>query len=398
MKYWRGYLTAAIFAAVAWALTKLAEKFTVLVDMLYPYVTRFLQTMLADWSGSVNYLLWQVLALGLGLILVFSIVLMVILKWNPIQWLGWVLAFACGLYMIHTAAYGLNGYAGPLADDIRMEVNEYTVSELADATTYYRNQANKLANQVERDENGDVIFPTFQEMAEMAGEGFEYLTYERSFPVFAGSKLPVKELGWADMYTSMGITGFTFSLTGEAAVNPQIPAVSIPFTMCHEMAHRMCIATERDANLAAFLASRFHSDVNFQYSAYYMAYRYCYSALAKSGTSAANALTSQIRDGINDNLNHDLVAYDAFFNANKDEQATKVADTVNDTYIKAGGDEQGVASYGEVCDLLVNWYIQEIVLPTQIEEEVAFDPFDETQVDLTDLLPESQTTEPIEES
>lgn len=394
MKYWRGYITAGIFAAITWVLMQFGEKFTTLVDMIYPYVTRMLQSMLAQWSGSVDFLLWQLIAVVLGVLLLASIVLMVILRWNPIQWLGWVLAAACGLFLIHTCAYGLNNYAGSLADDIRLEVNEYTVTELAEATAYYRDKANDLALKMDRDENGDVIFPTFEEMADQAGEGFEYLTYERSYPVFAGSTEPVKELGWADMYTSMGITGFTMSLTGEAAVNPQIPAVSIPFTMCHEMAHRMCIAPERDANLAGFLACRFNSSVEFQYSAYYMAYRYCYNALAKVNTSSANALKNEIKEGVNEKLQHDLTSYDAFFSSKKDETATKVADTANDTYIKVSGDEKGVASYGEVCDLLVNWYIQEVVLPTKVDEEVKFDPFDETQVDLTGLVPATaETTE-----
>ena len=78
--------------------------------------------------------------------------------------------------------------------------------------------------------------------------------------IFAGSREPVKELGWADMYSSMGITGVTFGITGEACVNPQIPDITLPFTMCHEMAHRMSIASERDANFAGFLACSFNSN------------------------------------------------------------------------------------------------------------------------------------------
>ena len=69
------------------------------------------------------------------------------------------------------------------------------------------------------------------------------MTYVNHYPIFAGCQLPVKKLDWADMYTSMGITGYTFGITGEACVNPQIPDVLLPFTMCHEMAHRMCIAS-----------------------------------------------------------------------------------------------------------------------------------------------------------
>ena len=40
MKYWRGYLTAAILAAATWSLREFAAGHTALVDLIYPYVTR----------------------------------------------------------------------------------------------------------------------------------------------------------------------------------------------------------------------------------------------------------------------------------------------------------------------------------------------------------------------
>lgn len=385
MKYYRGYLVAGIFAALTWLLMQLGQRLSQLIDMVYPYVTRTLQTYLAEWSSGVDFLVWQVLAVVLIAVALTTVVLMVVLRWNFFQWLGWVLAAASIVFCLHTGIYGLNQYAGSIADDIRMEMTEYTVAELAEATEYYRDKASELARKIPRDENDEPKYPTFHNLAIQAGEGFEVMTYERSASVFAGSTLPVKELGWADMYTSMGITGFTFSITGEAAVNPQIPVISLPFTMCHEMAHRMSIATERDANFAAFLACRFNSSVEYQYSAYFMAYKYCCNALVAVGGTEARDMAARIRAEESELLRRDLVAYDQFFAAKRNDQATKVADTVNDTYIKTSGDEAGILSYGQVSDYLVNWYIQEIVAPTQVEEEQKFDPYDENQVDLSGL-------------
>jgi len=191
----------------------------------------------------------------------------------------------------------------------------------------------------------------------------------------------------------MGITGFTFGVTGEAAVNPQTPAVSLPFTMCHEMAHRMSIAVERDANLAAFLACDANPDVQFQYSAYFMAYKYCYNALASDSTSTAKAALKRVDNGVNDLLRADLESYSAFFEQKKDEQATQLANQVNDTYLKTSGDEEGVASYSEVCDLLVSWYIQTNEIELDVEEEIIFDPLDETQVDIFPTEPEATEAE-----
>lgn len=390
MKYWRGYLTAAICAAFAWALSQFAAGHTVLVDMVYPYVTRTLQSMLAQWSSSVDFCVWQVFAVALIVIALALIVLMIVFKWNPVQLVGWILAGASVVYLLHTLVFGLNYYAGPLADDVRLEVTEYTITELADATAYYRDLANELAGQVSRDSSGNVEFDSFEDLAQQAAQGFETLTYEDTYAVFAGSTLPVKKLGWSEMYTSMGITGMTVGLTGEAAVNPLIPDVSLPFTMCHEMAHRMSIATESDANFAAFLACSANESVEFRYSAYFMAYRYCYNALASVNTNSSAAAAARVSAEASELLKRDISAYNQFFAEKKSNTATKVADVANDTYLKASGDELGTASYGAVCDLLVSWHIQEVVGAQQElleqEQENKFDPYDETQVDLSGIV------------
>ena len=386
MKYWFRYLTAAIFGAITWVLMQFGEKFSTLVDMIYPYVIRTLQSMLAEWSSAVAFPLWQLLAVVLGVLILASLVLVIVLKKNPIQWFGWVLAVFAGLYMMLTAMWGLNYHAGDLADDMRLEVTGYTLDELTEATEYYRDKANSLAAKVSRDAAGNVDFADFETLAAKAGEGFKVLTYDYHYPIFAGSTLPVKQLGWADMYTSMGITGVTFGMTGEAAVNPQIPDVTLPFTMCHEMAHRMCIALERDANFAGFLACSVHSDVEFQYSAYFMAYRFCYNALSGVNSSAAAAAAARVKDGVSDLLAADLAYYSNFFSSHKDTAATNLADTANDTYLKVSGDTNGIASYGQVCDLLVNWHIQTVVLPSITVEESPFDPYDESKVDLSGIV------------
>lgn len=386
MKYLWGYFTAAIFGGITWVMMQFGKRFSTLIDMVYPYVIRNLQGFLADWSSQVDFCLWQLLAVVLGVLLLASIVLMIALKWNFFRWAGWVLAVVSGVYMLHTAAYGLNYFAGDLSDDIRLNVSGYTIDELAEATEYYRDKANALAEQVHRDSAGSVVFADFDTLAVQAKDGFEHLTYDRLFPIFAGSTVPVKKLGWADMYTSMGITGFTFGLTGEAAVNPQTPDTCLPFTMCHEMAHRMCIASERDANFAAFLACTANSNLEYQYSGYFMAFRYCYTSLASVNNQAAVEASVRVRSGVNDRLTVDMAAYDTFYRTHQTETATKIGDTINDSYLKTSGHTAGIASYGQVCDLLVNWHIQEVVLPSLAVEADPFDPLDKTQVDLSGIV------------
>ena len=170
-------------------------------------------------------------------------------------------------------------------------------------------------------------------------------------------------------------------ITGEAAVNPQTPAVALPFTICHEMSHRMCIATEHDANFAAFLACLANERLEFQYSAYYMAYRYCYSALLSAGTGEAAAAAARIDLEVGSYLRYDLKVYDRFFSNHRSELATGIADAANDAYLTVSGDSAGTESYGQVATDLINWYLDVMVMPyIDQREESGFDPLDKDYI------------------
>ena len=386
MKYWRGYLTAFIFAVITWALMQFGQNFTGLVDMVYPYVIRTMQNMLAQWSSSVDFVVWQTVVMVLVIIGLATAVLMILLKWNPIQWFGWVLAVASFLYMLYTLVFGLNYFAGPISDDIRLEIGSYTVDELTEAAEYYRDKANDLASQVNRDAEGNVDFSDFDTLAEQTGDGFHALTYEYSYPIFAGETLPVKKLDWANWFTKRGITGLTMGLTGEACVNPEIPDILLPFSMSHEMAHRMCIFPEEDATFAAFLAGHVNESVEYQYSAYFMAYRYCYMSLVNANTSQASAAAARVNSEVSDELYQDMTSYNKFF-SNVGGSGTAV---------NATPDENGFVSYGKVTDMLVSWHIQEIVLPSITVVETPFDPYDPGQVDLSGIVNAKDPTEATE--
>ena len=387
MKYWRGYLTALIFAAITWALMQFGQNFTGLVDMIYPYVIRTLQNMLAQWSSSVDFVVWQMLLMAMVVLGLATAVLMIVLKWNPIQWFGWILAAASGVYMLYILLFGLNYFAGPLADDIRLETGYYNLEELTEAAEYYRDKANALAELVNRDAEGNVDFADFDTLSTQTGNGFHTLTYDYSYSVFAGETLPVKALSWANWYTKRGITGITMGLTGEACVNPNIPEILLPFAMSHEMAHRMCIYTEEDANFAAFLAGHVNESLEYQYSAYFMAYRYCYMSLVNANTPEAAAAAARVNNSVGSKLYQDMYTYTNFFSKTRGSgtSATSTSRT-----------EDGFVSYGKVTDLLVSWHIQQIVLPSITVVEDPFDPFDLNQVDLGNSTTPTETTEGTE--
>ena len=367
MKYWRGYLVAVILAIFSWALTQFADAHTQLLDMVYPYMSRLIQSSLAQWSSGLDYCVWQALFLfGIGVILA-SVVLMVALRWNPVQWFGWVLAAVMFCNFAGTSLYGLNAHSGSIAEDVRISSEGYTEDSLEEAALYYLGNANRLSTQVARNQKGQVKAVDFETQAQQAADGFIRLVQVEHYPVFAGSTEPVKKLSWSSYYSGNGITGKTVGLTGEAAVNPQVPAAAMPFAMCKEMACRMSIVREGDARFAAFMACTANEDENFQYSGWLMAFRECYNALKKLDTPVGKAAARRVENQIGQQVERDLNTYNKFL----EDSAKKVNKTA--------------------VDLLVNWHIETVILPIQeaekAEQQVTlFDPMDETDPRLSGLL------------
>ena len=383
MKYWRGYLVAAILAAFTWGFREIAATHTKLVDMIYPYITRLVQNFMTGWSSGVDFCVWQAILLALVVAAFASIVLMIIFRWNPIQWFGWILAVASLILLLHTGIYGMNAYAGDLADDIRLMKADCSQEQMEQAAIYYRDMANELAEEVDRNSDGSAKALSLDRLNQDAVSGFHNLVYKKYYSVFAGTTLPVKALDMADFFTSKGHMGVTVPITGEAAVNLQAPGVMLPFAVSREMCYRMSIASEADKHFGAFLACQASDSEAFRYSGYVMAYYYCLEALADSRASTVAAQASS-------SVRKDVQAWEAFiapFDESKtmENQIAEVMKTQPETN-----------SPMEIARLLVRWHQQEIVIPSITEPEIEFDPMDETQVDLTGLPHGPKPTEPTE--
>ena len=361
MKYWRGFLTAGIIGACTLGLTEFAKAHPTLVDMIFPYISRMISGSMAEWSSGVSFCLWQVFLVLCVLAVCTLLVLAIVLRWNVLQVTGWITAAASVIMFLQFGVFGLNRYAGPLADDIQMTVTNYDIAELEESAKYFLEEAKKASNRLGE---GKPKSPGFDALAEQAYDGFHSLVYDRKYSVFASSDVPVKKLSWSGYYSGTGTTGVTVSLTGEAAVNPQIPDVLMPYAMCHEMAHRISIYAERDANFAAFLACTHNSDPYFVYSGYLNAYRYCLKALQSFNSDNAQAACQRLMAEELSHFGAEINAIDNFY---------KNAESAND--------------FRNNVQLLVSWYIQEVYLPSHVEDEdtPSFDPMDETQVDLSGL-------------
>lgn len=319
----------------------------------YPDFSRWVTAILAGATSIVPFALCEILLVALILWFFISLVRAIVKK-RMVRWLTGVLLIVCILLTAFVGIWGLNYYAPPMQERIGLSDRQFTVEELREATVYYRDRANALADSVMRDENGVMAEYDFSELARAAGEGFE--TLSRSFPCFDGSTVRVKKLLSSDLQGKLGTTGVFICLTGESCVSTTTHTASMPFTMCHEIGHRMAFAREDEANFAGFLACSVSERPEFRYSGYYAAFRYCYNALYAQDPNAA----AEVWSGVSAPVARDWADSAEHYKALQNEKAAELSDTVYDVYLKSFSVASGVQSYGEVTDLLLVWYFEQV--------------------------------------
>ena len=344
-------LLSAIFLVLTVLLVLAAKYAPALVFSFYPEFSRKLLSAISSVTRAIPLAVWELLA-GLAVLwLLYTFVRIFTQRRSFLCWLaGIVLSVCVGLFLF-VALWGLNHFGPTVGEQLGLSVREYTKQELTDATRYYAAQENALADDVSRDDQGLAQLSSFEELSKQAGAGYDKLA-ER-YALFTGSHDPVKKLATWRMFSQFGITGIFICFTGEACVNPDTYEVWLPFTMCHELAHRQTVAAEDGANFCAYLACMENESPEFRYSGAIAAYVYCHNALYKADKTAASEIWQSLKEGVRADIQAANTHY-AQYEGKVQDAATKV----NDTYLKAFSEEAGVQSYGEAADLLIAWYLE----------------------------------------
>ena len=124
---------------------------------------------------------------------------------------------------------------------------------------------------------------------------------------------------------------------------------------CHELAHRLAFPAEDDANFCAYLACMSNPSPEFRYSGAYSAFLYCYNALYDAAPSKAALVWDMASPQLRADCHAASVHYEPYEGAVQD-----AAQAVNDAYLKAFQEEEGVKSYGAVADYLIAWYLKTV--------------------------------------
>lgn len=254
------------------------------------------------------------------------------------------------LYFTFMLLWGINYQRLSFAQIANYDTSPASIDELINCCENLAERANELRKHVNEDSNGVMkLSNSINDTLKRAYMGYEVVA--NTYPELSHSYGRPKGVILSEGMSYLGIGGVYFPFTGEANINISLPSTSIPFTTCHEMAHQLGFAREDEANFIAYIACKNHLDLDFQYSG-------TLSALI----NASNALYRysqeeyfELRNSFSEGVIRDLMASNSYWN----KYETPVQDfssSVNNTYLKANMQEDGVRSYGRMVDLLIAQY------------------------------------------
>lgn len=264
-----------------------------------------------------------------------------------------ILQYASILYILFMTFWGFNYGRQSIAVNMGFDVREYSKEELIQLTEHLIEEANRLRQYQLENGEGVMMTPSdYRDIFARAHKGYDAIGTEvKALSGIYGKPKPVLA---SELMLYTGITGVYFPFTAEANVNVAIPDLLLPATTLHEMAHQRGIAPEDEANFVAYITALAHPDKDFNYSGTVLALIHSMNALY--GKDAEVAMT--LRQTYSDGLSRDMIHYSAFWRQ-YEGKTNEVADRVNDTYLKANRQEDGIQSYGRMVDLLLGHYLSQ---------------------------------------
>ncbi len=269
-----------------------------------------------------------------------------------LRFTAWCLSIALLTFMV---THGANYHRQPIAQSLNLPSRQYTAEDLYIITCDLADKAAAARQKLPEDQNGCVTFSIKQtKILKQADNAYDNISQKYTFLKTGVHRVKTIALSHYLSYTST--TGIYCPWTGEANVNTDVPQYSIPYTAAHEVAHTMGIAKEDECNFLAFLACHTSSLPDFEYSGYLSAYTYCINTLYDADKELFAKAAAHCSDGMIRDLKNEKAYWKNF-----QGKVMEASQNINDSFIKANGDHNGVLSYDLMVELLLRYYDIDVI-------------------------------------
>ena len=270
----------------------------------------------------------------------------------------WIVAVVClimtlNCFILYHASTFSERYYGETKDN-------YTLEELILVRNYVVERCNQLALEMERDEQGNIVYD--KDIAEEARKAMQNLG--KTYDQLDGFYPRPKPLAASDFFSQQYSAGYYFPFTMEANYNDVMYIMNWPFAICHELAHLRGYIYEDEANMIGYLACVQSGDPFFEYSGYLSVLYYLDNDFIDALGDNWEAYFEQPQIDVQVHIDNvfvkqedwDRIEEEAVFDT---EVVDAVSDSFTDTVLVVNGVEDGIRSYSRVVELLLLYYEKE---------------------------------------
>jgi len=257
-----------------------------------------------------------------------------------------VLLIILMVYLMFNILWGLNYNRLGIASQIGLDLKKYDNNELKslNAILVEKTNLSKKAivdNHIEYPDNKSLFIQT-KKAYDAVDDSYNFLTYKNP---------AIKKSIWGWLGNYWGFTGYYNPFTGEAQLNTTVPKFLLPFAACHEVAHQLGYAKEKEANFVSYLVAKKYNDSLFLYSAYLDLFFYANRNLYLQDSTSAN----QYRELLSEDVKKDIAELVRFNKTHRNSMEPLIT-KIYDLFLRSNQQPQGMMSYDEVTLYLMAYW------------------------------------------
>lgn len=320
-----------------------------------PYIFRPFTQLLRFLIGRIPFAIGEFVYLVIAIILIFSV-----LKWLMINKRNFKSTFFWKyqavkclntftvVYVLFEMIWGLNYQKSNPSTDFQLKVPlTYSEAQMDSLSLSLITELNLTRSKMSDFDPNLIHFDTIliQNRVEFAknAQNRPFLKYQNSS--LKASIFP----SWGDYF---GYTAFYQPLTGEAIIRGDLPKLTLPFTMSHEIAHQLGYASEDQANFIAYVIGVESDQPVFNYSTQLQLFTYAQYAhldlIAKRGDfKLYKQIVERNRQLLSAQVLEDRRVIKTFFRKKQDLQISGTEEMYNQ-FLIWNQQTKGIESYNDV--------------------------------------------------
>jgi hypothetical protein len=343
-----------------------ARKSTAFAEWYSTHIYKFLVTTVGRLVGFLPFSLYELLIiLGIALLfwIIFRIVYLIIKKRAKriLTLFAGVLALLLTVLTLFTLNCGVNYHRRPFSYYSGLTVARQSTDVLTSLCQFLIAEANALVPYIDTievpdDEDGTHYGSIFSlDNTDTVAEAVKAMNNLGTiYPVLNGYYPNAKPVLFSKVMSYEFITG-VYSFTIEANYNNDVPDYVKADTICHELSHLRGFMREDEAGFIAYLACIHSDNVSLKYSGILNALSYVLNSVY---SNCGAAVYTELYKSMDIQLMRDYL-YDSRYWDKYRTPVAEVADAVNNAYLVANAQTDGVKSYGRMVDLLLAYYISQ---------------------------------------